>query len=183
MKIHSYDYKNRKGIKVISWTDFSDLIRSLAEKLGSANIDIIIGIARAGLIPATAIACMLRKEMFQVRLTRRYNDEVITQEPEWKIKPPPHVLEHKVVCIIDEIADTGRTLELVKSEVKTHNPERILTVTLISHSWADPKPDYTAIETDQLIIFPWDHQVIMNGEWKVHPEIERAIILQNDKSK
>jgi len=72
MKIHSYDYKNRKGIKVISWTDFSDLTRTLAEKLDSENIDIVVGIARAGLIPATTITCTLCKEIFPVRLTRRY---------------------------------------------------------------------------------------------------------------
>jgi hypoxanthine phosphoribosyltransferase len=183
MNISSYDYKNRKGIKIISWTDFSDLTRNLAERLYKENIDVIIGIARAGLLPATTIACMLRKEMYPVRLTRRFHDEIITQEPEWKIKPPLHILENKIVCIIDEIADTGKTMTMVKSEAKNHNTKHIITASLISHSWANPKPDYTAMESDELIIFPWDYKIMMNGEWKIHPEIENAIKLQDNKGK
>ncbi|HBY06860.1 MAG TPA: hypothetical protein DEH22_03410, partial [Chloroflexi bacterium] len=66
----SYDYAHRKGIKEISWERFGELSRVLTEQLANKKIDIVIGIARAGLFPATAVACALRRELYPVRVTR-----------------------------------------------------------------------------------------------------------------
>ena len=56
----SYDYAHRKGIEEISWERFGELSRALTEQLSGQKIDVVIGIARAGLFPATAVACALR---------------------------------------------------------------------------------------------------------------------------
>jgi uncharacterized protein len=74
MKI--YDYKSRKGVKEISWNTFHEMTKSLVEEINKRNIDIIIGIAKAGLFPAALIAGMLRKEIYPIRITRRENDQV-----------------------------------------------------------------------------------------------------------
>jgi uncharacterized protein len=57
----SYDYKSREGVKEISWNTFHVMTKSLVEKINERNIDIIIGIAKAGLFPAALIAGMLRR--------------------------------------------------------------------------------------------------------------------------
>ncbi|HLI05639.1 MAG TPA: hypothetical protein VKV40_03640 [Ktedonobacteraceae bacterium] len=71
----SYDYAHRQGVRSISWEESARLSARLAEQLDRARVEVIVGIARAGLIPATIVACDLRREMYPVRVTRRVNDE------------------------------------------------------------------------------------------------------------
>lgn len=178
MKRKSYDYKYRKGIEKISWEEFGNLARTLSELLAKEEINIVIGIARAGLFPATAVSCMLRCEMYPVRITRRYSDKVVRETPEWKVPLPYTVLPETAVAIIDEIADTGVTLSMVKQEAYNHGVRRIITASLVSHTWAHPKPDYIVLETDALVIFPWDYKIYKDGKWIIHPECEEAMRLQ-----
>ncbi|MBN2411746.1 phosphoribosyltransferase [candidate division KSB1 bacterium] len=160
-----------------------DYSKQLAELLSQENVDIIIGIARAGLLPATTIACMLRKEYYPIRLTRRLNDEVFTETPQWKLRFPDKILKDKIVTIIDEISDTGKTLSIVTEEAYKFGAKQVISAVLISHSWSNPIPDYVILKTDELVIFPWDYKVYQKGEWRTHPEIEAAISEQETKLK
>jgi len=67
----SYDYSQRKGVEEISWERFACLAATLAEGNALEEIEVVVGIARAGLFPATAVGCALCKELFPVRITRR----------------------------------------------------------------------------------------------------------------
>ena len=175
MTAKSYDYENRTGLRNITWEDFGNLTRQLAEILENEHIELVVGIARAGLFPATAVACMLRKELIPAQLSRRLQDKVVRDHPAWNASLPQPAFQNKVVGIIDEIADTGETLFRVKEEVQKRHAKRIVTSSLITHTWADPKPDYSIIESDALILFPWDHQVLINRKWQTHPELKPYI--------
>jgi hypoxanthine phosphoribosyltransferase len=174
----SYDYAQRKGIEEISWERFGELYRAIVEWLGDKRIDIVIGIARAGLFPATAVACALRRELYPVRLTRRVNDIVQYESPIWRVDVSSMVTGQRV-AVIDEIADSGETLALVASRALERGARQVWTVSLVAHSWADPQPDFTARVSDALVIFPWDKQVYSAGNWQLHPEIDAAIKAQN----
>jgi hypoxanthine phosphoribosyltransferase len=174
----SYDYGKRRGVEEISWQRFADLSAKLAEMLHSEELEIILGIARAGLFPATAVACALRREFYPVRVTRRFGDQVKYERPVWRVDVPSAVAG-KRVALIDEIADSGETLALVAGWVSERGASRVITASLVSHSWADPMPQVTALVSDALIIFPWDRQVYLNGEWQIHPELAAALKLQN----
>ena len=174
MNPQSYDYNNRQGINEITWEEFGEYTKKLSEALSRENIDIIVGIARAGLLPATAVACLLCKEMYPVSISRRLNDEVISKTPFWKVKLPKTVVKGKIVGVIDEIADTGQTLKIVRDELLKSGAKKVVTASLISHSWANPKPEYVILESDELILFPWSYQVYVKGAWKIHPEIREA---------
>ena len=137
----------------------------------------IVGIARAGLFPATAVACALRRELFPVRVTRRVNDVVTHQHPVWKVDVSPEVAG-KVVAVVDEMADTGETLTLVAQRVTELGAARIITASLVAHSWAQPQPEVVALQTDALVIFPWDKQVYDGAHWQPHPELSEALRLQ-----
>jgi hypoxanthine phosphoribosyltransferase len=179
--MQSYDYAHRKGIEEITWEQFGRLSATLAEQLSQARVDVIVGIARAGLFPATAMACALRRELYPVRVTRRVNDVVTYEHPAWKVDVSPDV-KGKIVAVVDEIADTGETLAVVAQRCKEIGAARVVTASLISHSWANPKPDYVAHVTDALVIFPWDRRVYVDGRWIVHPELEAALKLQDRDS-
>jgi uncharacterized protein len=176
----SYDYAQRKGVEAISWERFSMLTRAIVEALAKEDIDIVIGIARAGLFPATAAACMLRRELYPVRISRRFNDEVSYEKPVWRVDVTD-IVKGKRVAIVDEIADTGETMDLVKSRVLELDASHATSACLVAHSWASPRPDIIAFVSDAFVIFPWDEQIFINGSWLPHPEIEAGIKLQNNK--
>jgi hypoxanthine phosphoribosyltransferase len=173
----SYDYALRFGVRRLTWDDFANLAKRLAELLEPYQPQIILGVARAGLFPATAVACSLRREYFPIRLTRRVNDEVVYDKPVWKI-PVPAEVEGKVVAVVDEIADTGQTLAMVAERTRALGAVQVVTGSLVSHRWADPFPQVTTLVSDEFIIFPWDQQVLAGGKWITHPEIEAGLKAQ-----
>ena len=153
------------------------MVRQLAELLEPYQPQVILGVARAGLFPATAVACCLRCEFFPIRLTRRVNDVVVHEKPVWKI-PVPGDVEGKIVSVVDEIADTGQTLAMVSSRTLELGACQVVTASLVAHSWADPAPRVASLVSDEFIIFPWDQQVLVDGKWINHPEIEAGINAQ-----
>ncbi len=175
--MQSYDYDHRQGVREISWEEFAALAAQLAEQLEPAAIEIVIGIARAGLFPATAVACSLRRELYPVRVTRRVNDEVAFKTPVWRV-PVTQDVAGKVVAVVDEIADTGETLAMVADAVRAQGAARVVTACLVRHSWARPAPDACALVSDALVIFPWDRRVLLDGQWQPHPEIVSALKAQ-----
>lgn len=174
----SYEYANRQGVERISWERFGELTRGLVEVLAREKVDVVIGIARGGLIPAAAVATALRCEMFPIRLTRRMHDEIVHSTPVVLLDVAIQVANRKCAVVIDEIADSGQTLLRAVQLVSRRGVPRVLTATLAAHSWANPCPDYTALKTDGLVIFPWNGQAYINGQWQTHPEIEKALQLQ-----
>ena len=174
----SYDYAHRKGIEEISWERFGELSRALIEQLADKKIDIVIGIARGGLFPATAVACALRRELYPVRVTRRVNDVVQYESPIWRVDVPSTVAGQSV-AVIDEIDDTGETLALVAARALERGARHVWTLSLVAHSWANPQPDFTALTSDALLIFPWDKEVYTKAGWQMHPELVEAIRAQD----
>lgn len=175
--MQSYDYAHRSGIEEITWERFAQLAATLAERLAAEGVEVIVGIARAGLFPATAAACALRRELYPVRITRRVNDRVTYEQPIWKVDLSPEVAG-KVVAVVDEIADTGETLRLVVERARQLGAARVISACLASHTWAQPMPDAVALVTDALVLFPWDRQVYSDGRWQPHPELEQALRAQ-----
>lgn len=172
--MQSYAYAQRQGVEIISWERFAQLAGVLVEQLAAQGVTAVVGIARAGLFPATAVACALRRDLHPVRVSRRVNDEVRFEQPVWRVDVPAAVAGQSVV-VVDEIADTGATLALTAARVREQGAARVVTAALISHSWADPAPDIAALVTDALVIFPWDRRVYVNGRWQPHPELVAAL--------
>jgi hypoxanthine phosphoribosyltransferase len=172
-----YDYANREGTEEVSWPRFAELAEQLAGQLATRDVDVIIGIARGGLFPATFVAAALRCEMYPVRITRRVNDRVVYDRPVWKVDVTSGVAGRRV-AVIDEMADSGETLEMVAKRALERGAESVVTASLFAHTWADPMPEEVARVSDALVIFPWDARVLVDGAWQLHPELAQAIALQ-----
>lgn len=176
--MQSYDYSHRSGVDDISWERFGQLAATLSEQLAAFQIDAVVGVARAGLFPATAVACALRRDLYPIRISRRVQDVVTHAHPLWVVDVAPQVAG-KRIAVVDEMADTGETLALAAQRVREQGALAVITASLIRHSWAQPEPDCAALTTDALVIFPWDKQVYQNGHWQTHPELVGALALQN----
>lgn len=174
MSIKSYSYKNRKGIMPITWNNFHNICKRLAPSIAEYQPDVILGIARGGLYPATLLSHILQTELYPIRLTRRVNDQIKYASPKWLIEPPKTV-KGKKVLIVDEISDTGETINMVKSKLKGMGYKEARSAVLYAHTHSKNVPDYIGIVTDKLILNPWDREIYKNKKFVFHPEYQSAI--------
>lgn len=172
--MRSYDYARRAGVRELSWDDCAGLARRLTEDLVRRDVEVVIGVARAGLVPAVEVAMALQVEFFPIRLSRRIGAQVHHSRPTWRTTMPVDVAGLRVAAI-DEIADSGETLELVRQAALAADASAVTTACLVSHSWADPRPDAVALTSDELVIFPWGRQIYRDGVWGVDPELAGAL--------
>lgn len=175
----SYEYRERRGVDRINWDRFESLTRDLATQVAPWGVELILGIARGGLFPATLLSYTLRRELYPIRLTRRFEDQVVRRTPTWLVKPPDKVRNRRVL-IVDEMADSGQTLVAAADVVRQMGAADIRTVALYAHSWAMPRPDYVGLVSDALIVNPWDREILQNGQFVQHPEYTAAIQAQED---
>jgi hypoxanthine phosphoribosyltransferase len=169
-----YDYARRGGVLPISWDRFGELCRELAVRVAPYAPEAVVGIARGGWLPATVLACMLRCELYPMRLSRRQGDRLVHHTPQILVPPPAQVAGRRVL-LVDEIADTGVTLALGARTLKRAGAADLRTAVLVCHSWASPRPDFVALETEAFVINPWEREVVENGVVVLHPEAATAL--------
>lgn len=151
----------------LSWEMFGELCRALALRVAREyEPDLVIGIARAGVIPGAVVASILRKDFYSMKISRKEGEQVL-ERPAVLSAAPPQARGRRVL-IVDEIATSGETLRLALAAVRHVNPQEIRTAT----SFARPmgyKPDYFSLATDQTVIFPWDRKIFEGRELVVNP--------------
>lgn len=147
--------------EILTWSLFGEAIKELAASVAASGYqpDIILAIARGGLIPAGTLGYML-----SVKNTFTMNVEYYTGVDERLDVPvilPPYLdlvdLEDQQFLVVDDVADTGHTLEMVqafcapkvaevRSAVLYHKPQSVF------------RPDYVWRRTDRWILFPWSSE-------------------------
>lgn len=157
------------GVIEVSWEVFGELSRALAVNVSRAyDPEIVIGIAKAGVIPGAVIASILRRDFFSMKITRRSGMERVLDRPQLLTAAPTQARGRRVL-IVDEICTTGETLRMALAAVRAVRPAEIRTATSFVKS-GGYKPDFFAIETEAAVIFPWDRQVVSEeGELVENP--------------
>ncbi len=158
----------------LTWELFGELCRVLALKVyREYDPDVVVGIATAGVLPAAVIADILRVDFYSMKISRRAGGQMRDQ-PEL-LSTVPVQAAGKRVLLVDEITTSGDTLRLALHHVREQDPAEVRTAT----SFVKPggyRPDYFALETGSLIVFPWDRQVVDDaGELVVHPDYALAL--------
>jgi len=174
MSQNSYDYAARKGIHPISWQDFHGICKALALAVSRFDPEIILPIGRGGYYPGTLLAHLLQIEVHPVRVSRRVNDIVMHERPQWILEPPAEIAGRRVF-VVDEICDSGETIEIVKEKALALGASQVKSAVLYSHTKATHIPDYIGIITDELLLNPWDREILEDGEFHFHPEYLSAL--------
>ena len=140
----------------LTWWQVDRAIFSLADKLREYKPDVIVGIARGGLIPAVRLSHILGDIELKVIDVKFYTD--INEHTEMpKITIPIYGdLKGKRVVIVDDVSDTGKTLEVVINEVKRLGAKEIKVACLAMKPWTSVVPDFYVFRTDKWIVFPWE---------------------------
>src|SRR5688572_30065194 len=153
-----------REVLTIDWPLFGELCRALALKVArDYDPEIVLGIAKAGVIPAAVIASILERDFTSMVLTRRRAGSAPVV-----VSGPPAIIEGRRVLIVDETCDSGSTLKLALAEVRSLSPAKVMTA--VSFKTGDYAPDFHSFETEKSIILPWDSEVIRDGHL-----IQRAV--------
>ena len=157
--------------ELMSWDDLGDGTRALAEQIADDGFvpDIVLGIARGGLLVGGALAYALG-----VKNTFTMNVEFYTGVDERldvpRILPPaPDFVDvsNARILIADDVADTGHTLRSVQ-EFCAGKVAEVRSAVLYEKSHSVVRCDYVWKRTDQWINFPWsDKEPVARRDWAV----------------
>ena len=149
--------------EVPTWNQIYEMLLAQAQKIQSEGYkpDIIVGIARGGLVPSRILADFLETRDFAIITMEYYTGiERKTQEP--ILKQCLHAqLTGKKVLLVDDVSDCGRSLQLAKKHLEQQNAKEIRVATIYSKPGTITKPDYYEKETSLWIVFPWEGRETM----------------------
>lgn len=146
--------------EVPSWEQIYDLLLNLAKKVLKANFmpDLIVGVSRGGWPPARIMSDLLEKPElasvkaeFYLGVDETKSEPIITQ-------PVSASVEGKRVLVVDDVADTGESLRLVKSHLKEQGAKEVKLATIYYKPWSILTPDWYLKETRAWVVFPWERK-------------------------
>jgi hypoxanthine phosphoribosyltransferase len=145
----------------VSWDEYHRLIEALVIEVRDSDwdFDVVLGLARGGLRVADVMSRIFDKPM-AVLAASSYREGSGTVQGVLKISSSIAFVAQTLgprVLIVDDLADTGKTLSAVVDHVKTQygGVDTIRTAVLWTKAHSCFKPDYTALELDGN---PWIHQ-------------------------
>jgi hypoxanthine phosphoribosyltransferase len=158
----------------VDWTMFGELCRALALKVArDYDPEVIVGIERAGVIPAAVVASILRVDFYSMKISRKDGEEPIRQRPAI-LSAAPRQAEGRRVLIVDEITTSGDTLRLALAGVRDVHPVEVRTATSFART-SGYHPDYSALTLDAQVIFPWDRKIFDGDELVVNPRYQEVL--------
>ncbi len=151
---------------MIGWDEAYRLAKILARKIIRSGFkpDLVIGIARGGLVPACALCdLLLRKDLASIKVEHWGMASTLGKA---KIKfHLPMDISGKKILIVDDVADTGDTCSLVMDYLKEKNPAEVRTAALHYKTSSTFIPDYWGEKQEEWrwIIYPWSRYEDLTG--------------------
>jgi uncharacterized protein len=152
--------------EIMTWEHLGEASRYLAEAVVASgwHPDIVLAIARGGLLPGGAVAYALGVKNSCAMNVEFYTDVDQRLEVPMVLPPAPELvdLQHAKMLIVDDVADTGRTLEVVQDFCAGKVAE-VRTAVLYEKPQSVVKCDYVWRQTDRWIDFPWSSEPPVEG--------------------
>ncbi len=139
-----------------------DEIHEMSYRLGLMALedgyypDVIVGVLRGGYIVARILSDVLGLSdigVVEVKFYKGVGEQakrpVITQ-------PLTAEIRGRKVLIVDDVVDSGRTLEVVSEQVRLRGATEVRTASLYYKPRSIIKPDYYVVETSKWVLFPWE---------------------------
>lgn len=144
--------------EVLTWDRFGAATRELSRKIVASGFvpEVVVAIARGGLLPAGAIAYGLGAKNCGTLNVEFYTGiGTVLDQPE--VLPPEldlGYLKGRRVLLVDDVADSGQTLKL-GVELLEAEGALVRSVTIFTKPTTIVQPDYVWKHTNLWIDFPW----------------------------
>ena len=144
----------------ISWEEGAKLCEELVRKTGDYKPDVLIGVSRGGLVPLRIFSDVLDIRKIGVLGIQFYKKIGETRDFPEITHDMPLNINGKKVLIIDDVADTGKSLIAAKEYIEKKGASEIRTATLHYKPTSEIKPDYFIGTTTKWVVYPWErHEV------------------------
>ena len=142
---------------VPNWRNIYLMLLNLAEKIrrGTFKPDVIIAVSRGGWLPARVLSDLIEAPTgnvgvdFYLGVAETRKVPVLTQN----VNVP---VAGKKVLVVDDVADSGKSLKLVKKLLFKQGAMDVQVATIYYKPLSIIKPDYFARETKRWVVFPWE---------------------------
>ncbi len=131
-----------------------DLANEILEK--KAYYDLILAVARGGLIPARILGDLLKIKDIRVIYSRYYRGPYETLEKPVIEAKDIGDIRGKSILVVDDVADTGDTLNEIKNYLIRNGAKNVDIAVIYIKPWNKAEINYFSRETDAWIIFPWE---------------------------
>jgi hypoxanthine phosphoribosyltransferase len=146
----------------MTWEDLGTAVEELAKQIRGAGFapDAVLALARGGLPLAGAVAYALGVKNMATLNVEFYTgvDERLDEPLLLPPIPDLAVLRAERLLVVDDVADTGRTLALARDFCAEHVAE-VRTAVLYEKPQSVVRSDFVWRRTDRWINFPWSAPV------------------------
>jgi hypothetical protein len=144
--------------EIPKWNQIYNMLLNLAEKIRKNGFkpDIIVGVSRGGWPPARVLSDLIENPNLANVRAEFYLGVAETKEEPVLTQPVSMEVAGKKVLVVDEVADTGKSLKLVKEHIIEKGATEVKIATVYYKPWSIVKPDYYEKETSCWIVFPWE---------------------------
>jgi len=146
--------------EIPTWEQIYKLLVNLAQRIRKTRFkpDVIVGVSRGGWPPARIMSDLLEnpelanvKAEFYLSVAETKGEPLITQ-------PVSVSVRGKKVLVVDDVADTGKSLALVREHLKEQGATQVKIATIYYKPWSIITPDWFEKKTSHWIIFPWERK-------------------------
>ncbi len=165
---------NKTPIKFlkVTWNDFEDDCIELSKKIKDIKIHKIIAISRGGLVASRILSDLLTIKISHISISSYKN---LRQEKEPSISDVPNEnLEGKILLIVDDVSDSGKTLKRAIKYFKDLSVKTIYTAVPYIKPHTIQIPDFWVKKTKSWIIFPYEIKETAKAFVKIFKTKEKA---------
>lgn len=147
----------------VSWNDVDNMVDDLVNQMFADNWkpDYIVGITRGGLTPAIMMSHKTGIKMYTLDV--RLRDGGTDSNLESNLWMAEDARLGKKILLVDDINDTGETIEWIQNDWRSTTLDNIKFAMLIENEASKVSSNYNCktvnkFEKDVWIVYPWERQ-------------------------
>ena len=153
-----------------TWTQIYNLLLNQSRKICSSSFkpEVIVGISRGGWLPARILSDLLEnpnlanvKVECYTGIAEPRSQPVLTQCVSINVSG-------KKVLVVDEVIDSGKSLQLATAHIIEQGAIEVKTATLYHKLRVAFKPDFCEKQTSCWVVFPWEIKETVRAIYESH---------------
>jgi hypoxanthine phosphoribosyltransferase len=166
-----------------SWSQLYSMLLSQAQEIRRRGFcpNVIVGISRGGWLPARVLSDLLENPNLANAKAKSYTGIGKAKDQAKLTQCVSTDVKGKRVLIVDEVADSGKSLKLICSHVSASGAAEIKTATLYRKRGCPFKPDFYEAETEAWVVFPWEIKETLRHILNAHKSSQKGVAREVSK--
>ncbi|MDD5677866.1 MAG: phosphoribosyltransferase [Kiritimatiellae bacterium] len=150
----------------VSWSEIDACVETVGRAIRAARFrpDCIVAILKGGMVPARLLSDFFGSiEIYPIRV-KAYDG--IRKLERIRLESFRYPIGRKSVLLVDDIHDSGQTIQTVMRLLQRRRPRALHSVTLYFKQGVDQRPDFhcRTVPHDVWVVFPWERHETYGGK-------------------